>query len=44
MAIRYFAIAAGVVYALVGLLGFVPGATQAPPADAPAVTADSWYG
>ena len=44
MATRYFALAAGIAYVFVGLLGFVPGATQAPPADAPAVTADSWYG
>ena len=44
MAARYFALVAGIAYVLVGLLGFVPGATQAPPADAPGLTADSGYG
>jgi hypothetical protein len=44
MATRYFALAAGIAYVLVGLLGFVPGAIQSPPADAPGLTADSGYG
>ena len=44
MAARYFALVAGIAYVLVGLLGFVPGATQAPPADAPSLTVDSGYG
>jgi hypothetical protein len=35
MAIRYFAIAAGVVYTLVGLLGFVPGINVEAPPNAP---------
>ena len=44
MAIRYFAIAAGVVYALVGLLGFVPGINVEGPPNAPPVTVSSFYG
>ena len=44
MAMRYFALAAGIAYVLVGLLGFVPGATQSPPADAPGLTTGSGYG
>ncbi len=44
MATRYFALAAGIAYMLVGLIGFIPGATQSPPADAPGLTADSGYG
>jgi len=44
MAIRYFAIAAGVVYVLVGLLGFVPGINVEGPPNAPPVTVSSFYG
>lgn len=44
MAIRYFAIAAGIVYVLVGLLGFVPGINAAAPPDAPPLAVDSFYG
>lgn len=44
MAIRYFAIATGVVYALVGLVGFVPGMNQPGPPDAPPLAVDSFYG
>src|SRR5215212_5453522 len=44
MAIRNFAIAAGVVYALVGLMGFVPGMNQPGPPDAPPMAVDSFYG
>ncbi len=41
MQTRYFALGLGVVYVLVGVLGFVPG--QDPPADAPALSLDSLY-
>ena len=44
MGIRYFAIAAGMVYALVGLLGFVPGINVDGPPDAPTLAIDSFYG
>jgi len=44
MAIRYFAIAAGVIYALIGLLGFVPGINMEGPPNAPPVTVSSFYG
>lgn len=44
MALRYFALVAGIVYALVGILGFVPGVIQTPPPDAPALTEGSGYG
>ena len=44
MAIRYFAIAAGLVYVLVGLMGFVPGINVPGPADAPDIAVDSFYG
>ncbi len=44
MAIRYFAIAAGVVYALVGLLGFVPGINVEGPPNAPPMTVSGFYG
>jgi hypothetical protein len=44
MAIRYFAIAAGIVYVLAGLLGFVPGINAAAPPDAPPLAVDSFYG
>ena len=44
MAVRYFAIAAGVVYALVGVLGFVPGINVGGPPDAPPLAFDSFYG
>src|SRR5215217_3759616 len=44
MAIRYFAIAAGVVFALVSLLGFVPGINVEGPPNAPPVTVSSFYG
>ncbi len=44
MATRYFALVAGIAYVLVGLLGFVPAATQAPPADAPGLTVANGYG
>jgi hypothetical protein len=44
MAIRYFAIAAGVVYALVGLLGFIPGINVEGPPNAPPLTVSNFYG
>jgi hypothetical protein len=44
MAIRYFAIAAGIVYALVGLLGFTPGLNMELPPEAPDLAIDSFYG
>jgi hypothetical protein len=44
MAIRYFAIAAGVVYVLVGLAGFVPGINMPGPPNAPDIAVDSFYG
>ena len=42
--IRYFAIAAGVVYVLVGLMGFVPGLNVPGPPNAPDIAVDSFYG
>ena len=44
MAIRYFAIAAGLVYLLIGLMGFVPGMNMEGPPDAPDLAVDSFYG
>jgi hypothetical protein len=44
MAVRYFAIAAGLVYVLVGLMGFVPGINVPGPPDAPDIAVDSFYG
>jgi hypothetical protein len=44
MAIRYFALAAGVVYALVGVLGFVPGLNVEGPPGRPPLAVDSFYG
>jgi len=44
MGIRYFAIAAGVVYVLVGLMGFMPGINVPGPPDAPQMAIDSFYG
>lgn len=44
MAIRYFAIAAGLVYVLIGLLGFVPGINVPGPPDAPDIAVDNFYG
>jgi hypothetical protein len=43
--VQRFALIFGIVYALVGLLGFVPGVLQPPPADAPRLavgTADGY--
>jgi len=44
MAVRYFAIAAGLVYVLVGLMGFVPVINVPGPPDAPDIAVDSFYG
>ena len=44
MAIRYFAIAPGSVYVLVGLSGFVPGLNVPGPPDAPPLAFNSFYG
>ena len=42
--VQRFALLFGIVYALVGVLGFVPGLLQAPPADAPALMSGTSYG
>jgi hypothetical protein len=42
--VQKFALIFGIVYAVVGLLGFVPGLLQAPPSGAPALQVDSAYG
>lgn len=44
MATRYFALILGVIYAIVGVLGFVPAFLQAPPPGAPELTLDMLYG
>ncbi len=44
MTTRTFALAAGVIYLLVGILGFVPGLVSPPPADAPNLTVHHNYG
>lgn len=41
---RTFALLAGIVFLLVGALGFVPGMLSAPPADAPAMSVHHNYG
>ena len=42
--VQKFALVFGIVYALVGLLGFVPGVLQAPPAGAPSLAVGTAYG
>ena len=42
--IQKFTLIFGIVYAVVGLLGFVPGVLQPPPAGAPMLQVDSAYG
>jgi hypothetical protein len=44
MNIRYFALIFGIIYLLVGIAGFIPGLTQPPPANAPAISLNSAYG
>jgi hypothetical protein len=44
MTTRNFALFLGIVYAIVGVLGFIPGITQPPPSGAPPVALDTGYG
>jgi hypothetical protein len=44
MSTRYFALIFGIVYTLIGLLGFLPAALQPPPAGAPDLAVDTLYG
>ncbi|SCZ59257.1 DUF4383 domain-containing protein [Thiohalomonas denitrificans] len=44
MLTRYFALVAGLVYLLVGIIGFFPAALQPPPPGAPELTVDNLYG
>lgn len=44
MQTRYFALVFGIVYAIVGVAGFIPGFVQEPPADAPDLAVDAGYG
>lgn len=44
MVTRYFALIAGIVYALVGILGFIPGVLRPAPPGAPAVSVTEFYG
>jgi hypothetical protein len=44
MTTRHFVLTIGILYLLVGALGFFPGLVAAPHADAPSVTVDSGYG
>ena len=44
MSVRYFALILGIVYLLVAIMGFIPGITQAPGADAPDLAVDTSYG
>jgi hypothetical protein len=44
MTTRTFALVFGVVFVLVGILGFVPGLVTPPPADAPGLTVHHNYG
>ena len=43
MLTRYFALTFGIVYVLVGALGFVPGLAQDPPTTAPDLAVDAGY-
>jgi Domain of unknown function (DUF4383) len=42
--VQKFALVFGIVYALVGVIGFVPGLLQPPPADAPRLAVGAAYG
>jgi hypothetical protein len=44
MAVRYFALVGGIIYALVGIAGLFPAALQPPPPGAPVLTVDTLYG
>ena len=44
MDVRRFALFAGAQFVLFGLLGFLPGVTQSPPAGAPPLAVDAGYG
>jgi hypothetical protein len=44
MRTRYFALLVGLIYVLVGLLGFIPGARQPSPPGAPALALEASYG
>ena len=44
MQTRYFALVIGIVYVLIGLLGFLPGVVAAPPTGAPSLAVDAGYG
>lgn len=44
MSTRTFALIVGIAYVVAGLLGFVPGITQPPPAHAPDLAVDAGYG
>ena len=44
MPVRYFALAFGLLYALVGVAGFIPGVTQPPRDPAPPLAIDGSYG
>lgn len=44
MRARYFALIAGIVYLVVGIIGFIPGLTTAPGAGAPSIAVPTSYG
>jgi hypothetical protein len=44
MEIRYFALIIGIIYVLVGLLGFIPGARHPAPPGAPDLALEASYG
>ena len=44
MELRRFVLVFGIVYAVLGVLGFIPGVTQPPPTSAPSVAMSSGYG
>jgi hypothetical protein len=44
MTTRYFALTIGILYLVIGVLGFFPGLVSAPLVDAPPVAADTGYG